>query len=389
MDKRMKKAIVAGHICLDITPMFPDKGKSAVQDVLLPGKLLQMKGVDVHTGGAVANTGLAMKLLGNDVWLMGKIGNDAFGKIVLDILKQYGAEQGMIVSEQSSTSYSVVLAVPGNDRIFLHDPGANNTFCGEDLDWEEIAGANLFHFGYPPIMRRMYQNSGEELYHILKRVKSLGCAVSLDMAAVDPASEAGQEDWKRLLEKVLPYVDFFVPSVEELCFMLDRPQYDAWNKKAAGRDITEIIQLKDIAALGEQVLAMGAKVSLIKCGAAGIYYRSAETGKLGELCENLSLKPEEWADRQGLEKSYMPEKICSGTGAGDTSIAAFLTSVLNGASMEEALQMAAATGACCVEAYDALSGLRPLTELKERIADGWKKQNIILREGNDYVSDNE
>jgi len=373
MGKRMKKAIVAGHICLDITPVFPDKKGNGIRDVLLPGKLIQMKGVDVHTGGAVANTGLAMKLLGNDVRLMGKIGNDAFGKMALEILKGYGAEQGMIVSEQSFTSYSVVLAVPGNDRIFLHGPGANNTFCEEDLDWGQIAGVDLFHFGYPPIMRRMYQNNGEELYHILKRVKSLGCAVSLDMASVDPASEAGRENWRRLLEKVLPYVDFFVPSVEELCFMLDRPQYDAWNKKAAGRDITEIISLKDVAALGKQVLEMGAKVALIKCGAPGIYYRTADAGKLGGLCERLSLKSEEWADRQGFEKSYVPEKICSGTGAGDTSIAAFLTSVLNGEPIEEALQMAAATGACCVASYDALGGLKPLAELKERIANGWEK----------------
>lgn len=373
MDKRMKKAIVAGHICLDITPVFPNRKENGIQDVLLPGKLVQMKGVDVHTGGAVANTGLAMKILGNDVRLMGKIGNDAFGKMLLEILKESGAEQGMIVSGQSSTSYSVVLAIPGNDRIFLHDPGANNTFCEEDLDWEQIAGADLFHFGYPPLMQRMYQKGGEELYHILKRVKSLGCAVSLDMAAVDPASEAGREDWRRLLEKVLPYVDFFVPSVEELCFMLDRPQYDDWNQKAAGRDITEIIRSEDVAALGEQVLAMGAKVSLIKCGAPGIYYRSADAGKLGTLCEKLSLKSEEWADKQGFEKSYVPEKICSGTGAGDTSIAAFLTSVLNGASMEESIQMAAATGACCVACYDALGGLRPLIELKQRIANGWRK----------------
>ena len=76
---------------------------------------------DVHTGGSVANTGLAMKVLGADAALMGKIGKDAFGSMVLNILKKYSAEEGMIISGKESTSYSVVLAVPGIDRIFLHN----------------------------------------------------------------------------------------------------------------------------------------------------------------------------------------------------------------------------------------------------------------------------
>ena len=48
----MKKVIVAGHICLDITPEFPDNGKK-ISDIFLPGKLVEMKGASVSTGGAV------------------------------------------------------------------------------------------------------------------------------------------------------------------------------------------------------------------------------------------------------------------------------------------------------------------------------------------------
>ena len=76
-----KKVIAAGHICLDITPVFSKAGKKTMSSILQPGKLIQMKGVDVHTGGSVANTGLAMKILGADVTLMGKIGKDAFGQV--------------------------------------------------------------------------------------------------------------------------------------------------------------------------------------------------------------------------------------------------------------------------------------------------------------------
>lgn len=75
----------------------------------------------------------------------------------------------------------------------------------------------------------------------------------------------------------------------------------------------------------------------------------------------------------GFEKSYVPEQLLSGTGAGDTSIAAFLTAVLDGYSPEMAMHLAAAAGASCVAAYDALSGLRPFAELEEKIRKGWAK----------------
>jgi sugar/nucleoside kinase (ribokinase family) len=374
----MKKAIVAGHICVDITPVFPKQNTkySHMEELLQPGKLIRMNGVDIHTGGAVANTGLAMKFLGSDVSLMGKIGNDPFGKIVLEIMDEYGEGQDMIVSEESATSYTVALAVPGIDRVFLHDPGANDSFCGDDLNWEKISEADLFHFGYPSLMRGMYRDGGEEMLSILKRVKSYGVCVSFDLAAVDDDSDAGQADWGKILEKVLPYVDFFVPSVEELCYMLDRERYENWSARAAGRDITECIRLSDVEPLAEKALSLGAKVLLIKCGAPGIYYKTVGRDDMSGLCQRLDLKEDEWAGKEGFEESYVPEAVLSGTGAGDTSIAAFLTSMLQGASLAEALQMAAATGTCCVEAYDALGGLKPLEALKEKIAGGWAKNKI-------------
>ncbi len=92
-----------------------------------------------------------------------------------------------------------------------------------------------------------------------------------------------------------------------------------------------------------------------------------------KLCERLNLSLDDWADKRGFERSYVPERVLSGTGAGDASIAAFLRSALEGGSLAEALQMATAAGACCVSAYDALSGLKPLSELKEKIRCGWKK----------------
>ena len=77
-----------------------------------------------------------------------------------------------------------------------------------------------------------------------------------------------------------------------------------------------------------------------------------------------------------FEKSYRPEKVLSATGAGDTTIAAFLYAVMQGYGWNECVQLATAEGATCVETYDAISGLRSLEELKGRIDAGWEKQDL-------------
>lgn len=370
------KVIAAGHICLDITPVFPEKGIRSMRE-MVPGSLIHMNGADVHTGGSAANTGLALKLLGADVHIMGKVGADDFGRIVKTKLESHGVTKGLITDSSSATSYSVVLAIPGIDRIFLHDPGANSTYQAEDVSGEELEGAKLFHFGYPPLMKRMYENGGEELEKLFRRVKGMGIPVSLDLAAVDPQSEAGGADWRSILKRCMPYVDIFVPSAEELLFMMDRKKYEETLRRAAGRDMTEVLNLpEDVRPLGETLLKWGAGIVLIKCGKAGLYLACAEKEQLKDLADSTGLDAETWAGKHRFELSFRPEKLCSAAGAGDTCIAAFLMALLLGKTPEECVKLAAAEGASCVEAYDSLSGLRTLEQLEAKIAAGWEK-NLI------------
>ena len=363
----MKKVIVSGHICIDITPEISAQGNKTLGDILMPGKLLQTGAATISTGGVVANTGLAMKKFGANVSLMGKVGSDEFGNMIINILKKYGAESGIIKAENEATSYSVVLAVPGIDRMFLHCPGANDTFTSDDVPKEALSDAALFHFGYPPIMKKMYQDCGSELVKLMKKVQEAGCATSLDMTAVDPSTEAGRADWKTIITNVIPYIDFFVPSIEELCFMIDKPRFADWQTQAGSGDITEILDIEnDIKPLAEKCMAMGCKVLLLKCGSKGMYLKTSGENAIKIISPRLELNINDWADKDIFMPALKVEKIVSATGAGDTSIAAFETAMLNGEPAQNCLALAVATGACCVTAYDALSGLKPLEELKER-----------------------
>ena len=261
MRNRSKRIISAGHICLDITPVIPpDTVFKSVSEALVPGRLLNVEAADVHTGGSVSNTGLALKKLGAEVTLLGKIGSDAFGRMVNDIVESNGAG-GLLIDPECSTSYSIVLALPGIDRIFLHNPGANDSFGAEDVPDAVFESAELFHFGYPPIMRRMYENGGAELISLFRRAKEKGLLTSLDMAVPGESSDAALANWRAILEKLLPYVDYFVPSYEETAFMLGYKDYD----------INRLDFKKDVRPLADELRAMGASVVLIKCGTAGIY----------------------------------------------------------------------------------------------------------------------
>lgn len=375
----MKKVVSAGSIVLDLTPEFPDIRVESLLGIMRPGTSTRVHGINVNTGGCVGNTGLAMKFFGADVRMMAKIGDDEFGRMILDVLKSRGYENtgDMIISGDSSTSYTIVLAPKGLDRLFLHDPGANAGFCFEDIDYDAVSQADHFHFGYPPAMPQIYADQGRDLVRIFEKVKSLGLSTSLDMSYISATSEAYNEDWKLILSKVIPYVDFFVPSIEELCFMLDKYRFLDWRERAEGRDVCTILDPeKDVRPLADELMEMGAKVLLLKCGSPGMFFASAGKEKLAGIGQKAGLDLNAWASRSWFEKSYKPDQVLSATGAGDTAISAFLVSMLEGYTPEQCVQFAAGAGASCCEAYDALSGLRSFSCMQEKIAAGWEKQTF-------------
>lgn len=341
MNLNKKRIICVGHVCLDITPVFDaDHSSTDLENILVPGRLTKIGNAVIHTGGSVSNTGLAMKVLGANVSLLGKVGDDAFGRIISDIFAEYGAS-GLIVDSDSSTSYSVVLAVPGSDRIILHNSGANDCFYSKDIPDEAFDRVSLMHFGYPPLMKSVYDNGAHELVELFKRAKNHGVLTSLDMAMTDAGAENSKIDWRRILKSVLPFVDYYVPSFEETASMLGY----------SGYSMDRLDFERDVRPLAGELRDMGASVVMIKCGAAGLYCASDS----GEI----------------IQPAYSVEKVRSAIGAGDTCIAAFLLAVLSGKSLEDSVRLAAAEGACCVTTYDALSGLLPLDELENRIASGW------------------
>ncbi|MFH1002169.1 MAG: carbohydrate kinase family protein [bacterium] len=358
--------VVAGHICLDI---IPDWRIGSIKTIV-PGHILEMSGLKLSTGGAVANTGITLKKLGISTALLGKIGSDAFGKVILEILKKEDKAlvENMIIGENEVSSYTIVLNPPDTDRVFLHYPGPNHTFDANDIPYEKIKNGCIFHFGYPPLMRKFYEKDGKELVKMFQRIREMKIITSLDMAMPDPESPAGKMDWQKFFKNVLPVVDIFMPSIDELLYMLNPEKFYNISEKKERIDVLLLDQL------ARQLIDYGANVVAIKLGDQGLYLRSYQTEK-----SNLSriINPSQWNYRQLLSPCFATE-VKGTTGTGDATIAGFLAQLSDGGEPEKCITLATAVGACCVEAVDATGGIRPLPEVISRINSGWERLSLSI-----------
>ena len=372
----MIDAIAAGHLCVDI---IPEILSADADSFLIPGRLTETGGALLSTGGSVSNTGLAMHNLGLDVRLLARIGDDFIGNLTRDILESHNPKlvEELAVGHGEPSSYTIVISPPGVDRAFLHCPGTNNAFGPEDVSSELLAQARLFHLGYPPLMRRMFADSGVELATIFRRAKEQGLTTSLDMAMPDPMQPSGKADWHAILDLVLPFVDVFLPSVEELLYMIPRERYDDLERNVGQTGMIDALTPGEIAALAESALHLGSNILVIKLGHRGLYLRTRAS--LGDLGRGGPQNLGAWAGRE-LWSPCFKVNVAGTVGAGDATIAGFIAGMLRGLSPEGAAISAVAVGACNVESPDATSGVRGWDETQERIKAGWARLDAHVEE---------
>ena len=343
----MKKydAVIAGYTCVDLIPDFMKTDSVAnFSSLFRPGKLIEIDGIDFVLGGVVANTGLAMKKFDKKVFLHGLVGDDFMGKIVIEWFEKYNVSEGIQVTTEAGTAFSIVLAPPGVDRMFLESPGCNQIFDTSFINFDIISQSRLYHFGYPPLLKQFLQNDGSQLVELFSKIQDLGVVTSLDFSLPDTETESGKANWPKIMKSVLPFTDIFVPSLEEALQIMLPEKYAEMQAICEGNDILDFIPIELIRLLGKTIIDSGVKILLLKMGHRGVYLLTADVSSLNangyKLDEESWNKNELWCETFKAE----PSKIINATGAGDTAIAAFLTAILDGETAESSLKYAALAG---------------------------------------------
>ncbi len=359
----MKKydAIVAGYICIDLTPDFRKTGtSSSISKLFKPGRLIEIDGLRFTLGGAVANTGMALKKFNKKVLLNGLVGDDFIGKIALESLNKYKLSEGIKITKKEGTAFSIVIAPPGVDRVFLESPGCSAIFNTDHINFEAISQSRLFHFGYPPLLKQFYLNNGSHLLHMFSEIQKMGVVTSLDFSLPDAESESGKINWLEIMQRILPFIDIFAPSLEEAMLIMMPDEYGKILSASNNTDIIDQVPLSIIREIGKRIIACGVKILLIKAGHRGAYLITGDVSELN-IKRGLHLYEKSWNHKEFYCPAFPsdPEKIINATGAGDTAAAAFISAILNGESPVNSLTYAAIAGRnnlYCNDIYKELAG---------------------------------
>jgi len=383
VNNRDLEIVAAGHTCLDLIPAFTLDGKvDKLTDVLVPGKMINMGECVVVGGGPVTNAGVSIRRLGVKTELIGKIGNDDFGKEILNWYEEHeGHFQGIKAVDGESTSYTIAICIPGIDRFYLHHCGANDTFGYDDMNFDLVARSKLMLFGYPPWMRKLYENGGRELTRILEKTKELGTTTALDLSLPDADSYAGKVDWLAILKDWVPLSDFMLPSAEEIFYFLYREEFLEKKAKLGPREsVLDHLTVKEISTLGSDLVRMGAAIAMVKCGHRGLYVRTAGKDRLTRMGAAQCSDLENWACRELWFPVYEEEKFVGALGSGDSAIAGFLSAFVWNHTIESCLRYANAAGSMNVTVPDGLTWNKGFDDLTRRIKAGWKTKELKMDE---------
>ncbi len=191
--------LVAGELNVDLIlnqlEQFPETGKEVLAKKML---------LTLGSSSAIFASNLAV--LGSRVAFCGKIGNDSFGKKILDDLALKTVDTSYIsTSSRYDTGITVCLNFD-EDRANVTYPGAMIELSADDITDNMLHNAKHLHVSsifLQPALK-------ESIVALFERAHSLGLTTSLD-PQWDP-TEKWDADWKKLL----PYTDIFLPNVEEI-----------------------------------------------------------------------------------------------------------------------------------------------------------------------------
>ncbi|MDA3800082.1 MAG: carbohydrate kinase family protein [Kiritimatiellae bacterium] len=317
----MNKGIaVAGNMILDRIKMidvFPEKGR-----------LCNIKSQSIGIGGCVCNTAIDIAMLSDNeikLYALGRLGKDENGQQILDFLNDNNIDTKGVIRCDTDTSYTDVMTIVDvGDRTFFHYRGANDEFCIDDIDFDNL-NCDILHIGYALLLDKFDRKNkeyGTELAKALYIAQQKGIKTSIDVVSEQ------SDRFKEIVTRSLKYCDYI--TVNEI---------EAENvSNISLRDKDKKIIESNLKKACDFFIENGVK----------------------QVCIHF---PEGCVAMNGNEYRQMPslklpdDYIKGNVGAGDAFCAGMLYAAYRGFSLKDSLVLAVCSASCSLSQADSISGM--------------------------------
>lgn len=224
-----------------------------------------------NAGGAPANVAIAMSRNGLSAAMCCKVGDDDFGRFLVDTLKTYGVKVICEeLCEEAITTMAFVTLAENGERLFTfaRKPGADMFLSPGDVKEADIEGSVIIHAGSCSLSAG---TAAEATKKALRLGAERGKLVSFDVNYRNLMWKDDQEACKRAVFEVLPHVDLLKISEEEAPMLGGE---EAFRRVMKDNSITVLLETLGSAGarayLGEEVITVpGRKAAAVDATGAG------------------------------------------------------------------------------------------------------------------------
>ncbi len=210
MDKEYD-VVALGELLID----FTESGLSPQGNTLL----------EVNPGGAPGNVLSMLQNYGRKTAFIGKVGDDMFGRLLLNAVGSCGIDtKGIVTDKEVHTTLAFVQTFADGDRdfSFYRNPGADMMLGKDEVDTDLVRSAKVFHFG---TLSSTHEIVREATRYAIDVAKQAGAVISFDPNLREPLWK-DLEDAKREIVYGFEHCDILKISDNEVEFMCGTDDYD-------------------------------------------------------------------------------------------------------------------------------------------------------------------
>lgn len=183
--------------------------------------------IRMTVAGTAGATAVDCAVLGLNTRAVATVGDDELGDFLVNKMRKFGIDCDMVSRDGSVQTSATILPIrPDGERPALHVRGSADQFVINPDQIEKALDASIVHVGGTGLLARF---DGKPSVDLLKQARDLGRITTFDLIQATP----GTLD---LVKPMLPYVDYFMPSIEEASALsgLEEPRATASFFKTLG-----------------------------------------------------------------------------------------------------------------------------------------------------------